>query len=415
MEPSVSSWSYVKERRPAANLESDGTDGQHRIELSDEDRAELMRARALTLPFQDVQRARLSSMRLRGWWTRRSRPDWIPPRVVGSGEDGSSTTAEGLRTSRARVARAVFPPQQVAEVIAIACELPATRGRPLGSFSRSELHRLVIERGVTDASASTIWRWLHDDAFKPWQLRSWIFPRDPQFQPKAGRVLDLYDAAFEGRDCSRTSTSSAPMRNPSCKRWHAATPLSPRPRASGLGRVRVPARWHARLLGRVGRAPRSPVRPLRAKTGIVPFGRLVDQVMSSEPYARQVGVLDRRQRLKPLRARFRAADGREPSKRRADPPPRPRLLADQIELYFSIVQRKALTPNDFQNLDALADRRRRSPSTTASSPADSSATSPAMVSRILATISTATPTSTRGLTIRTSGGLAWVRRRVVGS
>jgi hypothetical protein len=37
----------------------------------------------------------------------------------------------------------------------------------------------VIERGVTDASAQTIWRWLHEDAIKPWQTRSWIFPRDP--------------------------------------------------------------------------------------------------------------------------------------------------------------------------------------------------------------------------------------------
>jgi hypothetical protein len=77
--------------------------------------------------------------------------------------------------------------------------LPATRGVPLSRFSRTELHRLVIERGVTDASASTIWRWLHDDAIKPWQTRSWIFPRDPDFACKAGRVLDLYARVFEGR------------------------------------------------------------------------------------------------------------------------------------------------------------------------------------------------------------------------
>jgi hypothetical protein len=46
-------------------------------------------------------------------------------------------------------------------------------GRPRRSkFSRVELHRLVVQRGVTDASASTIWRWLHEDASKPWQTRS---------------------------------------------------------------------------------------------------------------------------------------------------------------------------------------------------------------------------------------------------
>jgi hypothetical protein len=57
-------------------------------------------------------------------------------------------------------------------VKAIACGLPRTQGVPLSRFSRAELHRLVIERGVTDASASTIARWLAEDALKPWQYRS---------------------------------------------------------------------------------------------------------------------------------------------------------------------------------------------------------------------------------------------------
>ena len=106
-------------------------------------------------------------------------------------------------TKRGLVGRAVFPPQQVAEVKAIACELPLTQGLPLSRFSRTELHRLVIERGVTDASASTIWRWLHEDAIKPWQTRSWIFPRDPQFPAKAGRALDLYARMFDRTSAPR--------------------------------------------------------------------------------------------------------------------------------------------------------------------------------------------------------------------
>jgi hypothetical protein len=74
-----------------------------------------------------------------------------------------------------------------------------THRLPLSRFSPTELHRMVIERGVTAASATTIWRWLHDDALKPWQTRSWIFPRDPRFAAKAGRVLDLYARVFDGR------------------------------------------------------------------------------------------------------------------------------------------------------------------------------------------------------------------------
>jgi hypothetical protein len=86
----------------------------------------------------------------------------------------------------------------VAELKALAYELPATYGLPLSRFSRTELHRLVVERGLSEASASTIWRWLHDDALKPWQ-RSWIFVCDPDFAWKACRVLDLYQRRFEGR------------------------------------------------------------------------------------------------------------------------------------------------------------------------------------------------------------------------
>lgn len=77
--------------------------------------------------------------------------------------------------------------------------MPIRYGLSLSGFSRTELHRLVIELTVSEASASTIWRWLHDDALKPWQQRSWLYRRDPQFAEKAARVLDLYQRVFDGK------------------------------------------------------------------------------------------------------------------------------------------------------------------------------------------------------------------------
>jgi hypothetical protein len=50
--------------------------------------------------------------------------------------------ADGQRAGRPRR----FPPEQVAEVKAIAGELPAIHGLPLSRFTRTELHRLVIEK-----------------------------------------------------------------------------------------------------------------------------------------------------------------------------------------------------------------------------------------------------------------------------
>ncbi len=140
-------------------------------------------------------------MRQRGCRTSISPLAWIARPIALLGEDPGSALSGwmGLRIKRGLVDRVVFPPEEVAEVKAIACELPRTHELPLSRFSRVELHRLVIERGVTEASASTIWRWLHEDAIKPWQTRSWIFPRDPDFAEKAGRALDLYARVLDGK------------------------------------------------------------------------------------------------------------------------------------------------------------------------------------------------------------------------
>jgi hypothetical protein len=217
---------------------------------------------------------------------------------------------------------------------------------------------LVIERGVTDASASTIWRWLHEDAIKPWQTRSWIFPRDPQFAEKAGGVLDLYARVFEGkrlRPDEYVICADEKSQLQALGRRHATVPAGPgRP---GLvefeyrrgGTLAYLAAWdvhHANLFDRV-----------EEKTGIVPFGQLVDEVMNTEPY-------------KSARRVFWIVDngsshcGRTSVARMAEAHPTARLIhlpvhaswLNQIELYFSIVQRKALTPNDFPNLQALTDR-----------------------------------------------------------
>jgi hypothetical protein len=259
---------------------------------------------------------------------------------------------------RDRVDRVVFPPQEVAEVKVIACELPIRHDLPLSRFSRTELHRLVIERGVTEASASTIWRWLHDDAIKPWQTRSWIFPRDPNFAEKAGRALDLYARIFEGKRlrpdeyviCADEKTQLQALG----RRHETVAPAAGRP---GLvefdylrgGTLAYLAAWdvhHAKLFDRVEQT-----------TGIIPFGRLVEQVMTVEPYAsarRVFWIVDNGSSHagKTSITRMRAAHANAALIHL----PVHASWLNQAELFFSIVQRKALTPNDFGSLQELAGR-----------------------------------------------------------
>jgi hypothetical protein len=240
----------------------------------------------------------------------------------------------------------------------MACELPATHGAPLSRFSRSELHSLVIERGLTEASASTIWRWLSEDAIKPWQVRSWIFRRDPDFRAKAGRVLDLYARRFEGRllhPGEFVISADEKSQLQALGRRHPTVPTGPgRPALCEFeyrrgGTLAYLAAWdvhHARLFDRV-----------EAKTGIEPFGRLVERVMTQEPYAsaeRVFWVVDNGS-SHAGRASVERLEGAWENLRLIHLPVHASWL-NQIELYFSIVQRKALTPNDFGSLEELAER-----------------------------------------------------------
>lgn len=80
---------------------------------------------------------------------------------------------------------------------ALACELPAEHGLPLSRLSTSEICRAAVARGlVATIGETTVWRWLSEDAIRPWSHRCWIFPRDPDFARKAGRVLDLYQGRW---------------------------------------------------------------------------------------------------------------------------------------------------------------------------------------------------------------------------
>src|ERR1700729_3717604 len=92
-----------------------------------------------------------------------------------------------------------FPPSLVVQVKALACELPHRLGLPLSRLSIAEIRQHVISQGfVAEISGATLWRWLSSDALRPWQHRSWVFPRGPDFADKAGPLLDLYHRVWEG-------------------------------------------------------------------------------------------------------------------------------------------------------------------------------------------------------------------------
>jgi hypothetical protein len=94
-----------------------------------------------------------------------------------------------------------------------------------------------------------------------------------------------------------------------------------------------------------------------ASTGKAPFGRLVDQVMPQEPYRsapRVFWVVDNGSSHQGAQA-ARELAARYPTLLLVHLPTHA-SWRNQIEIYFSIIQRKVLTPNDFTELAAVEQR-----------------------------------------------------------
>jgi hypothetical protein len=204
----------------------------------------------------------------------------------------------------------------------------------------------------------TVWRWLSEDAIKPWQHRSWIFPRDPEFTAKAGRILDLYAGRWEGELLHPGDYVVCCDEKPSIQaraRKHPTLPAKPGIRRGQRveheydrrGALCYLAAWDVRRAKIFDRcAPAD---------GIEPFDQLVEQFMSVEPYskAQRVFLICDNGSAHRGKASIRRLQGAWPNLIVVHTPVHASWL-DQAEIYFSIVQRKVLTPNDFPDLETLA-------------------------------------------------------------
>jgi hypothetical protein len=275
-----------------------------------------------------------------------------------SGASGGACTDFPWRTCRVQGVQGVFPPKDRAIVIAAACELPARFDLPLSHFSLHELGAFIREEHKDlQISLSTIWRWLDEDALKPWQSRMWLFPRDPQFLAKATPVLDLYHGSWQGSPLGpddyiisadeKTGMQALERRHP---------PVPPRPGQPQLieheyfrhGTVAYLAALDirsGRVMGRVDET-----------TGITPFMRLVDHVMRRKPYrnARRVfWIVDNGPSHHPSTFPERLATA-YPNAIAVHLPIHASWI-NQIELYFSILQRKLLARGHFVSIRDLVD------------------------------------------------------------
>jgi len=240
-------------------------------------------------------------------------------------------------------------------VKAVACELIAETKQPLSRQSLADVTVRARTALGKPLSRSTVWRMLATDAIKPWRYKYWIFPRDPAFAEKAGPILDLYAGKWQGKSLGPKDHVLSADEKTSIQariRCHPSLPPTPGRPASieneyeRGGALQYLAAWDVRRGYVMGRC--------EPTTGIAPFGRLVDQVLAEEPYRsgeRLFWIVDNgsshrgaaaKQRLSQVDSRIILVHT-----------PVHASWLNQVEIYFSIIQRKVLTPNDFADLEAI--------------------------------------------------------------
>jgi hypothetical protein len=264
------------------------------------------------------------------------------------------------KTNQDAGASPFFPPLDQALIQAMACEMVAETEEPLSRQSLADLVRRAQTTLSKKISRSTVWRMLHESAIKPWQHEHWLFPKDPQFAEKAGPILDLYAGMWEGESLERTNYVLSMDEKTSIQargRLHEDTPPQPKQTRrveseyERNGAVQYLAAWDVHRGIVLGRCEK--------KTGIKPFGLLVDQVLEQTAYQKA-------KRLFFIVDNGSSHRGHASVQRMRRRDTRITLLhtpihaswLNQVEIYFSIIQRKVLTPNDFATLEAVRVRLR---------------------------------------------------------
>jgi transposase len=103
-----------------------------------------------------------------------------------------------------------FTPEQVTQILAVACEPPEKSGRPITHWTARELTDEVVQRGiVTSISPSQVSRYLREAALQPHKSRYWLNTTETdarRFEEQVKTVCDTYLDAPQRERTEQTHT-----------------------------------------------------------------------------------------------------------------------------------------------------------------------------------------------------------------
>ncbi len=284
---------------------------------------------------------------------------WAP--VIGLFANGANVGRNILRLGMLRGwgLRAFFPSAQRAQITALACTLPVESGRPLSRWSSSELAKEAIQRGIaSDIAPSTIRDWLRQEKIKPWQRHAWQKSTDPEFLTKATVVLNLYERArvlarrgeilvcADEKTCMQALTLTGGV-DPA----HPGTPVRYGARYKRQGVLNL----FAGLLVHTGQTM-ARCFPRKRFMEFQDFLRMIFQSLWTKRIRVLHLILDNGSTHAPKQIREWIRSLKLPFKVRIHWLPVNASWLDQVEIVFSPLERKVLTPRHFTDVHELENR-----------------------------------------------------------
>jgi len=244
-----------------------------------------------------------------------------------------------------------------AAVVALACQLPAATGVPLSRWTGPELLAELFQAGAAEEiSVSSVLRILAEHPVKPWQYQSWISPRDPDFAAKAAVILDLYQGFYQGTRLRPGDRILSVDAKPSIQARGRCRPTVPAARGTPVRVEHEYVRHGAlALLAALDVHTGKVFASTPDTTGIDPFMSLIGQIMKRPEYKdapRVFVIVDNGSDHRGQTAITRLREA-HPNAIMIHTPVHASWL-NQIEIVFSIIQKKVLTPSDFPGTGTLS-------------------------------------------------------------
>jgi hypothetical protein len=246
----------------------------------------------------------------------------------------------------------------------LACSLPKAQGSKLSRWSLGEIAAQLVALGlVAGIAASTIGRWFAAEKLKPWRYHNWQHILDPQkFLERARPVLEVYQQAQallrQGiwAVCVDEKTSiQARQREQTSRPAQPGKPILISPRYQRQGALHLFAGLSVADGQKVGQTFErkrfvefqafllESIIPEALRRGVHTLKLILDNGTTHAP-KRLEGWLEEQIRVNGWALKIEVLWL-----------PANASWLDQIEIWFSVLQRKVLQPNDFENLAQLAE------------------------------------------------------------